>query len=419
MPDRSQAMDHVVVVLFENRSLDNLLGRLYGPQDGKTFEGVIGIELSNPIPEWAEHGADRGLVPYTVATDMDSPNPDSGEEYFHTNTQLHNISSEANRFKMGEEVIAPWNAPEPRQTPGSARSPRQTFMNRSFWTAATASGLVVNSPAAKWLSENDSETIFDRLDQHGKTWKVYVSEPMQLSATAIIHFSRLKDRLATHFVPFSQFELDAANGELPDLSFIEPCLIVGHNDYHPAAARAMARGLAIPSLDPPSSILGGEAFLSRIYDAHREMQSSTGSNVWNTTLLISWDEPGGTYDHVPPPTVVPPDPSAPIGELGFTFDRSGYRVPRRHRVAVGGRRRRFQPGAPTHVTDRHAPGAVGPGGTVHGPRHGRPHVLPRLHPRRSPGPDHVAGPRSAPGAPVHPGCTGARAGPLRVGQDPP
>jgi phospholipase C len=61
MPDRSQAMDHVVVVLFENRSLDNLLGRLYGPQDGKTFEGVIGIELSNPIPEWAEHGADRGL----------------------------------------------------------------------------------------------------------------------------------------------------------------------------------------------------------------------------------------------------------------------------------------------------------------------------------------------------------------------
>ena len=93
--DRSNAMDHMVVVLFENRSLDNVLGHLYGPEDGKTFEGVIGKDLSNPIPEWAEDGADRKVVPYTVATDMDSPNPDSGEEYPHTNTQLYNILNEA------------------------------------------------------------------------------------------------------------------------------------------------------------------------------------------------------------------------------------------------------------------------------------------------------------------------------------
>jgi len=59
---REHALDHVIVVLFENRSLDNLLGRLYGPEDGKTFEGVIGKNLSNPIPAWAEHGADRKVV---------------------------------------------------------------------------------------------------------------------------------------------------------------------------------------------------------------------------------------------------------------------------------------------------------------------------------------------------------------------
>jgi phospholipase C len=53
---RENALDHVVVVVFENRSLDNLLGRLYGPEDGKTFDGVLGKDLSNPIPEWAEHG---------------------------------------------------------------------------------------------------------------------------------------------------------------------------------------------------------------------------------------------------------------------------------------------------------------------------------------------------------------------------
>ena len=47
---RDNALDHVVVVVFENRSLDNVLGRLYGPGDSKTFEGVLGMDLSNPIP---------------------------------------------------------------------------------------------------------------------------------------------------------------------------------------------------------------------------------------------------------------------------------------------------------------------------------------------------------------------------------
>ena len=41
-PDGSHALDHIVVVLFENRSLDNVLGHLYGPGDGKSFDGVVG-----------------------------------------------------------------------------------------------------------------------------------------------------------------------------------------------------------------------------------------------------------------------------------------------------------------------------------------------------------------------------------------
>ena len=99
--DRSHALDHIVVVLFENRSLDNVLGHLYGPGDGKNFDGVIGKDLSNPIPAWAEHGAERKVVPYTIATDMDSPNPDSGEEYYHTNAR-----------QMGVQLPAELNDPE-------------------------------------------------------------------------------------------------------------------------------------------------------------------------------------------------------------------------------------------------------------------------------------------------------------------
>jgi phospholipase C len=74
-------------------------------------------------------------------------------------------------------------------------------------------------------------------------------------------------------------------------------------------------------------VLGGEAFLERVFNAYRTSASESGSNVWNTALLIGWDEPGGTYDHVPPGAVPPPDADAPAGEFGFTFDRSGYRVP--------------------------------------------------------------------------------------------
>jgi len=378
-PTKTHAFDHIVVVLFKNRSLDNLLGHLYGPEDGKTFEGVIGKNLSNPIPSWAEHGADRKLVPYTVATDMDSPNPDSGEEWYHTNTQLYNVVDDHNRFKIGEAVTEPWNAPPPGATPtmdgfvtdyistftgeigrqptydeyahimtgytpeqlpvlnGIARDfgvfdhwfcevPSQTFMNRSFWTAATSSGFVVNSPVKKWFEGNDAETLFERLEAHGKTWKVYIMEPMPVSFTGMIHYPRLKDRLATHFVPFAEFETDAAAGTLPDFSLIEPNMLGGHGDYHPAFGRSLTAAADL-SMDNPSSMLAGEAFLERVFNAYRSATSETGPNIWNTPLLIGWDEPGGTYDHVPPGPVPPPDPDAPAGEFGFTFDRSGYRVP--------------------------------------------------------------------------------------------
>ena len=333
MPDRSRALDHIVVVLFENRSLDNVLGHLYGPGDGKDFDGVIGKDLSNPIPAWAEHGADREVVPYTVATDLDSPNPDSGEEYFHTNTQLFNILNDHSRFAIGEGAAAPWNAPPPGAVPAMdgfvtdyistftgetgrqptyeeyahimtgctpqqlpvlngiaadfgvfdhwfSEVPSQTFMNRSFWTAATSSGFVVNSPVTKWFAKNDAETLFDRLEAHGKTWKVYVMEPMPLAFTGIIHYPRLRDRLATHFVPFAEFEADAVAGTLPDLSLIEPNMLTGHGDYHPAFGRSFAATVDL-AIDPTSSMLGGEATAPGT--GSRPSSSRPGSNQDRST----------------------------------------------------------------------------------------------------------------------------------------
>jgi phospholipase C len=156
---------------------------------------------------------------------------------------------------------------------------------------------------------------------------VYVQEPMPLSFTGLIHMPRLKDRLATNFVPYSEFERDAVGGTLPDFSLIEPNMLSGHSDYHPAFGRSFVPGDMNLPMDPPSSITGGEAFLARIYNAIRSAASRDGSNAYNSLFFIGWDEPGGTYDHVPPGPVPPPDPSAPAGQLDFKFDRSGYRVP--------------------------------------------------------------------------------------------
>jgi phospholipase C len=121
----------------------------------------------------------------------------------------------------------------------------------------------------------------------------------------------------------ADFLEDAEAGRLPTYAFIEPNMWHGHNDMHPPIA-ALFHNLPV---DSPSSLLGGEALLAQIYEAIRSSSSSSGSNYLNTLLLVAFDEAGGTYDHVAPPAAPPPDPAAPAGQMGFTFNRSGQRVP--------------------------------------------------------------------------------------------
>jgi phospholipase C len=375
--DPKQRLDHVVVIMFENRSFDNLLGYLYEPGEVASFEGVAGRTLSNPIPDYAPD-AQRGVVPVHPAENMDTPNPDPGEEYQHVNTQLfRTVFPPDNRFKLAEAMQAPFNAPEepdrqptmdgfvtdyinafhaetgrmpqyheytqimacytPEMMPvfstlarGFAcfdhwfcEVPSQTFTNRSFFHAASASGFVVNAPYENFPTHNTAETIFERLEAAGVPWRVYGDPDMRISFTGLIHASRLSPFFKTHFSSIHDFFEDAERGTLPAYSFIEPNMLHGHNDMHPPV-NALFRGI---SVDPASSLLGGEAYLAQVYDAIRASSTSGGSNFANTLLLVTFDEHGGTYDHVPPPRVPSPDPSAPAGQMGFRFDRSGIRIP--------------------------------------------------------------------------------------------
>jgi Phosphoesterase family len=236
-------------------------------------------------------------------------------------------------------------------------------MNRSFWTAATSSGFVVNSPMSKWFAKNDAETIFDRLEARGRTWKVYVMEPMPVSFTGVIHFPRLKDRLATHFVPFAEFEKDAVEGTLPDFSLIEPNMLTGHGDYHPAFGRSFSAAVDL-KMDSPSAMLGGEAFLERVFTAYRSATSETGANVWNTAA----DRVGRTRRHLRScPAWAGPAAGPGRAARRVRLRLRSLRVPgtRCHRVAVGGARIGVQRGVQAHLADRHAAQDLESGRGVH------------------------------------------------------
>ena len=327
MATPQNALDHVVVLMFENRSFDNVLGRLYQPGEVAAFEGVLGKDLRNSIPAWAEHGAERGFVPYGVAANMNTPDPDPGEEYPHINTDIYGVSAPDNRFVELSKMVAPFNAPAAGQTPTMdgfvadyistftsemgrqptydeyaqimtgytpqqmpvlstlARNfavfdhwfcevPSQTFTNRSFFHAATASGFVINfPPATAFPVHNTAETIFERLKAKGLTWRVYCDAPSPASYTGRIHASRLRERFASHFFTVDDFVEDAKNGRLPAYAFIEPDMWAGHNDMHPPIS-ALLHGA---KFDAPSSLLGGEMLLAKVYDAIRTSESPSGS----------------------------------------------------------------------------------------------------------------------------------------------
>jgi phospholipase C len=177
--------------------------------------------------------------------------------------------------------------------------PAQTWPNRGYLHTGTSCGQVSNSGPFAY----NTETIFEVLQKTGNSWVIY--KDTVIPGLTKLQYPRL-GLFPFHFHQFEQFQTDARNGKLPRYSFIEPSFILEANDEHPS-----------------SNIANGERFLADIWTA-----VSTGAHWAETLLVISYDEHGGCYDHVPPPWgATIPDSTSDPGVQGFRFDRFGVRVP--------------------------------------------------------------------------------------------
>lgn len=389
-PRHAPGFDHVVVVMFENRSFDNVLGHLYSAQEKSAgeFDGIAQGAYANAGPD----GVPVPAHIYAGSTDaiMQQPQPDPGETYPHVNTQLFDVIDPPSNADLRTHPLSdPFNAPPAGMQPTNsgfvtdyivnfrlsmrreptaeevavamggfapemlpvlstlarefavydrwfAAVPSQTFCNRSFFHASTSHGFVTNHDGddyEKWIEAPATPTIFNRLEAAGIPWRVYYDPTQLVSLTGMLHAPVLEQYWKTHFRDMRQFYADAAQGTLPAYSFIEPRMIFNHNDMHPPWGELRDGTLTLDDgstleIDNSavSDVRAGDKLIQDVYDAIRTSRTRGGSNAMNTALVITFDEHGGTFDHVAPPAAAPPGSGEP-GEMGFRFDRLGLRVP--------------------------------------------------------------------------------------------
>lgn len=342
--DSLSQIDHVVVLMLENRSFDNILGHLYGvgesgqnrliTLDGeeRTIEswsapGQTWPQVTIPAPDPGEAFVDMNqqIFGLTHRPDPDEPEPEGagslgamggfaqnyqrilrvGEDGDHSaasNTPVRNIMNffDAEQVPVSSALAQAFRVVDTYH----ASAPCQTMPNRAFAQLGTANG---------WVNNSDAEGIphapyfglsifgqFRWARHEGKPvdWRCYFGDfPLTL---AMVDTWAQFDR--DHFRRMDRFEADAAAGELPAFTWIEPSYQIEPNDNH-----------------PPHDVTRGEALLATVYNALR------ASPQWEKTLFVlTYDEHGGTYDRRSPGRATPPGGSYPDG---FRFDRYGVRVP--------------------------------------------------------------------------------------------
>lgn len=334
-------IEHVFVLMLENRSFDHLLG----------FSGISGTDAVTGAPTaiyglaGTESNSYDGQT-YTASAGADYRMPtDPGHEFLNV---LHQLCGPNATYPSGgpyppiddsgfvasyvagggNEPAAIMKCYRPEQLPvlsalahefvicdnWHASMPGPTWPNRMFVHAAS-SGSLDHSPTIEeilaWETVDGfpfkNGTIFDALNKKGITRRLYGGDDFPMvAALKGIHVDDIR-----HYSPFAG---DLAQATYPyRYIFIEPSYDV-LNEYKNGTSE-----------HPLADVTHGEALIKATYEAIRQ------SALWPKSLfIITWDEHGGFFDHGTPPEAPAPGDTAPASkynQYGFTFERYGPRVP--------------------------------------------------------------------------------------------
>jgi phospholipase C len=347
MAEPLPGIEHVILLMFENRSFDNMLGAFY---PGSADRGGVPAGFSNPymgsnVPAWqAPAGSSAQTIPY----------PDPQERFDHMQAQINGPNGAMMGFvadyatvtgaspKMIMQYYVAENVPVTCKLATAyaasdryfASGPVQTWPNRLFSICGTP-GYDPDSNLAYLNNEDypdypaiigqlDYSNIFEQLNQAGQTWRVYYDDEWPIAVLVKYVWDRWDWVLNGGDVwPFETFFDDVQGNTLPSFSLIEPRYQMDTYDpfrheaptsNHPGSSSAWS------STGVPISISCGEQLLANVFLALVQ-----NSELFAKTLLIvTYDEHGGVFDHVFPPVAVSPFGS-PMGNYDYT--QYGVRVP--------------------------------------------------------------------------------------------
>jgi phospholipase C len=301
-PGRS-GIDHIVVVMMENRSFDHLLGWLPGAdgkQAGLHYVDANGVaHATHPLaPDFQgcghpdpDHSYQGGRVQYDNGACDGFLRSGQNDDYaigYYTRRDLRFLGVAAPYWTVCDRYFAALMGP--------------TFPNRLYMHAGVTDRITND------VTTSSLPTIWDRLAERGLSGRNYF-----FNIPTVLLWGAKYSSIAR---PYTQFLRDCKSGKLPNVAFVDPFFTTS------------SEGTAADD-HPHADIRAGESFLARTYRA------MTTSPAWRrTVMIINFDEWGGFFDHVPPSVVPDVDP---------LLELRGFRVPclvvspfaRRRHVAHG------------------------------------------------------------------------------------
>jgi phospholipase C len=310
--DMLPQIDHIVVLMMENHSFDNILGML--PRRARSRRKVDGLPLDKSGQQRAVNPDAAGqLVRASRAPSVCQLSGQPGQNWNASHAAWDGGKNDGFVRASGPVAMWFWDRADLPFTYSLASvfpvgdryfcsTLCQTYPNRRYLMCGTSDG-VISTTGENFGVPAANGSIFDRLDSHKISWRNYYTD---LPATLIVPGIGTPQRSKTNLVKIDQFYTDAHRGKLPAVSFVDP-------------------HFEIQSEENPQDIQFGEQFVAKVVKAVLH-----SPNWKRTALFLTYDEHGGYYDHVPPPAAIKPDSTPPRlhpGDTPGAFDRYGFRVP--------------------------------------------------------------------------------------------